>query len=158
MTIAVKPESLDRFMALSDLHEVESTVIGKYTDSGKLHIKYKDQTCAYVDMDLLDKGFPAWEFDAVWTPPAARGLTEPVISTPTDFNGLLEQMLARPNICGKEWIIRQYDHEVQGRISHQAACGDQPEYPDRCFGYQACAHQRARTCLFPEYSALVLEN
>jgi len=114
MTIAVKPENLDRFMALSELHEVESTVIGKYTDSGKLHIKYKDRTCAYVDMDLLDKGFPAWEFEAVWTPPGVRGLTEPVISTPINFNGLLEQMLARPNICGKAWIIRQYDHEVQG--------------------------------------------
>ena len=114
MTIAVKPEDLDRFMELSRLHEVESTVIGEYTDSGKLHIKYKDQTCAYVDMDLLDKGFPAWEFDAVWTPPALRGMTEPVISTPADFNGLMLEMMARPNICSKEWIIRQYDHEVQG--------------------------------------------
>jgi phosphoribosylformylglycinamidine synthase len=65
-------------------------------------------------MDLLDKGFPAWEFDAVWTSPAGRGLTEPVISTPTNLNGVLEQMLARPNVCSKEWIIRQYDHEVQG--------------------------------------------
>ncbi len=114
MTISVKPEHLDRFMALSDLHEVESTVIGKYTDTGKLHIKYKEETCAYVDMDLLDKGFPAWEFDAVWIPPETRGLTEPVISTPADLGGILERMLARPNICSKEWIIRQYDHEVQG--------------------------------------------
>ncbi|MCG8616271.1 MAG: AIR synthase-related protein, partial [Desulfobacterales bacterium] len=114
MTIAIKPENLDRFMALSDLHEVESTVIGQYTDTGKLHIKYNGETCAYVDMDLLDKGFPAWEFDAVWTPPATRGLTEPVISTPKDFNGILTGMMARPNICSKEWIIRQYDHEVQG--------------------------------------------
>ena len=114
MTIAVKPENLDRFMALSDLHEVESTVIGTYTDSGKLHIKYHDKTCAYVDMDLLDKGFPAWEFDAVWTSPSARGLTEPVVSSPTDFNAVLTSMLSRPNICSKEWIMRQYDHEVQG--------------------------------------------
>ncbi len=114
MTIAVKPEHLDRFMALSDLHEVESTVIGQYTDTGKLHIKYKDETCAYVDMDLLDKGFPAWEFEAVWTPPKTRGLTEPVISPPGDVNGILAAMLARPNICSKAWIIRQYDHEVQG--------------------------------------------
>ena len=114
MTIAVKPENLDRFMALSGLHEVESTVIGQYTDTGKLHIKYKEETCAYVDMDLLDKGFPAWEFDAVWTSPQMRGLTEPVISTPSDFNAILKTMMARPNICSKEWIIRQYDHEVQG--------------------------------------------
>ncbi|WP_027362426.1 AIR synthase-related protein [Desulfospira joergensenii] len=114
MTIAVKPENLDRFMELSRLHEVESTVIGEYTDTGKLHIKYKDETCAYVDMDLLEKGFPAWEFDAVWLPPKTRGLTEPVISTPSDFNTLMVKMMERPNICSKEWIIRQYDHEVQG--------------------------------------------
>ncbi len=114
MTIAVKPENLDRFMALSNLHEVESTVIGEYTDTGKLHIKYKDKTCAYVDMDLLEKGFPAWEFDALWLPPETRGLTEPVISVPENFNALLLKMLERPNICSKEWIMRQYDHEVQG--------------------------------------------
>ncbi len=114
MTIAVKPENLDRFMELSALHEVESTVIGEYTNTGKLHIKYKDQTCAYVDMDLLDKGFPSWEFDAVWSSPETRGLTEPVISSPSDFNKLLLTMLERPNIASKEWIFRQYDHEVQG--------------------------------------------
>ncbi|MCP4721435.1 MAG: phosphoribosylformylglycinamidine synthase, partial [Desulfobacteraceae bacterium] len=114
MTIAVTPEKLDRFMELSREHEVESTVIGEYTDTGKLHIKYNNETCAYVDMDLLDKGFPSWEFDAVWLPPETRGLVEPVISTPSDFNAILIQMLARPNICSKEWILRQYDHEVQG--------------------------------------------
>ena len=114
MTIAVKPEDLDRFMELSALHEVESTVIGEYTNSGKLHIKYRDETCAYVDMDLLEKGFPSWEFDAVWLSPETRGLTEPVIGSPSDFNKLLLKMLERPNIASKEWIFRQYDHEVQG--------------------------------------------
>ncbi|MBU2630237.1 MAG: phosphoribosylformylglycinamidine synthase, partial [Proteobacteria bacterium] len=114
MTIAVKPEHLERFMELSAEHEVESTVIGEYTDTGKLHIQYKNETCAYVDMDLLDKGFPSWEFDAVWLSPETRGLTEPVISSPSDFNAVLLKMLERPNICSKEWILRQYDHEVQG--------------------------------------------
>jgi phosphoribosylformylglycinamidine synthase len=114
MTIAVKPEHLDQFMELSAEHEVESTVIGEYTNTGKLHIKYKDKTCAYVDMDLLDKGFPSWEFDAVWLSPETRGLTEPVIGSPVDFNSLLLGMLEQPNLCSKEWIFRQYDHEVQG--------------------------------------------
>jgi phosphoribosylformylglycinamidine synthase len=31
-----------------------------------------------------------------------------------DFNETLLKILASPNVCGKEWIIRQYDHEVQG--------------------------------------------
>ncbi len=114
MTLSVKPEHLDRFQALAEKHAIESTVIGRYTDTGKLHLTYNGETCAYIDMDLLSAGFPQWEFDAVWTSPASRGLLEPVIGMPTDWNRLITDMLAQPNICSKEWIVRQYDHEVQG--------------------------------------------
>ncbi|MCP3922760.1 MAG: phosphoribosylformylglycinamidine synthase [Desulfobacterales bacterium] len=114
MTIAVKPEDLDRFMELSRKHAVESTVIGEYTNSGKLHIKYNGKTCAYVNIDLLASAFPQWEFDAEWTSPEMRGLREPVINPPKDYNELLKDLLSRPNICSKEWVTRQYDHEVQG--------------------------------------------
>ncbi|MBC8277738.1 MAG: phosphoribosylformylglycinamidine synthase [FCB group bacterium] len=114
MTVAVRPEHLDRFMALSKQHAVESTVIGCYTDSGKLHITYKGETCAYVNLDLLTSGFPQWEFDAEWQPPNKRGLFEPVLKEPPNYGSLLIDLLSRPNICSKEWISRQYDHEVQG--------------------------------------------
>ena len=114
MTVAIKPEHGEQFMALSEKHAVESTVIGHYTDSGKLHITYEGQTCAYVDIDLLASQFPQWTFEAEWTPPEMRGLFEPVLAGPDDASGLLLDLLSRPNICSKEWIIRQYDHEVQG--------------------------------------------
>jgi phosphoribosylformylglycinamidine synthase len=89
-------------------------VIGRYTDSGKLHITYNGQTCAYVNMDLLTSGFPQWEFDALWQTPENRGLFEPVLKEPDHYETLLLDLLSRPNICSKEWIVRQYDHEVQG--------------------------------------------
>ncbi len=114
MTVAVHPDDLDAFMALSHHHAVESTVIGEYTDSGKLHITWHGQSCAYVDMDFLTRGFPQWAFDAHWLSPDLRGMEEPVLGVPGDMNRLLVDMLARPNICSKEWIARQYDHEVQG--------------------------------------------
>ncbi|RJP82893.1 MAG: phosphoribosylformylglycinamidine synthase [Desulfobacteraceae bacterium] len=114
MTVAVKPEHLDRFMALSRKHAVESTVIGNYTDSGRLHITYNDKTCACIDLNLMSSGFPQWQFEAQWFSPKARGLAEPVIGEPRDYNSLLADILERPNICSKEWITRQYDHEVQG--------------------------------------------
>ncbi len=114
MTVAVKPEHLERFLALSKMHAVESTVIGQYTDSGKLHITYNGRTCAYIDMDLMTSGFPQWEFDAEWLSPERRGLFEPVLKAPGNYQVLLLDLLARPNICSKEWITRQYDHEVQG--------------------------------------------
>ena len=114
MTVAIRPEDADRFMALSRRHAVESTVIGRYTDSGKLHITYHGQTCAYVDMDFLESGFPQWEFDAEWSSPEERGLHEPVLKSPADTDRLLLDLLARPNLCSTEWVVRQYDHEVQG--------------------------------------------
>ncbi|MGB8426212.1 MAG: AIR synthase-related protein [Desulfobacterales bacterium] len=114
MTVAVRPQDLAQFMALSARHAVESTVIGHYTDSGKLHITYNGKTCAFVDLDLLESGFPQWQFEARWRPPEGRGLSEPVLKEPTAVGRLLTDMLARPNICSKEWIFRQYDHEVQG--------------------------------------------
>ncbi len=114
MTVAIRPDDLERFMELSRKHAVESTVIGRYTDTGKLHITYDGQTCAYVDVDLLKSGFPQWEFDACWEPPEQRGLSEPVLTEPRDYTKLLKDLLARPNLCSTEWITRQYDHEVQG--------------------------------------------
>jgi len=114
MTVAIRPEDAEAFLSLSRKHAVESTVIGRYTDSGKLHLTYDGRTCAYVHMDFLKSGFPQWEFEAEWTAPEQRGLHEPVVKCPADFGGLLVDMLQRPNICSTEWITRQYDHEVQG--------------------------------------------
>jgi phosphoribosylformylglycinamidine synthase II len=114
MTVAVDPAHLERFMELSRMHAVESTVIGRYTNTGKLHITYNGRTCAYIDMDFLTSGFPQWEFDAQWQTPERRGLYEPVLKEPRDYEALLKNLLSRPNICSKEWISRQYDHEVQG--------------------------------------------
>ena len=114
MTIAVKPEHLNRFMGLSEKHAVESTVIGEYNDSGYLRLDYKGKTYAFIKVDFLTSDFPQWEFEAEWTPPEMRGLGEPVLSEPEGYGPLLKRMLSRPNICSRSWIARQYDHEVQG--------------------------------------------
>ena len=129
MTVAVAPQDLDAFMALSDRHAVESTVIGRYTDSGKLHITWAGKTCAFVDMDLLARGFPQWDFDAEWIAPQQRGLTEPVLGQPADMGSVLADMLARPNVCSKEWIVRQYDHEVQGTSVIKPLVGKERDVP-----------------------------
>ncbi|MFC1824357.1 AIR synthase-related protein, partial [Thermodesulfobacteriota bacterium] len=114
MTIAVKPQDLDTFMQLSAKHAVESTVIGEYNDSGYLRLDYKGKTCALVKMDFLESDFPQWQFDAEWMPPEMRGLREPVLTEPRQHGLVLSTMLSRPNICCRNWIARQYDHEVQG--------------------------------------------
>lgn len=114
MTVAVPPESEGRFMELSRKHEVESTVIGLYEATGKLHLRYRGKTAAYLDLSFFSEDFPQWEFDAHWLPPEVRGLYEPVMAEPKDYEKLLRRLLAQPNVCSREWIQRQYDHEVQG--------------------------------------------
>jgi phosphoribosylformylglycinamidine synthase len=98
MTIAVKPEHLPRFIALSEKHGVESTVIGEYNDSGYLRLDYKGKTCAYIRMDLLQSDFPQWEFEAEWLPPEMRGLTEPVLSEPGKHGDLLKEIKEKNSI------------------------------------------------------------
>lgn len=129
MTIAVKPQNVDRFMELSARHAVESTVIGEYNDSGYLQLDYKGKPCAYIKMDLLESDFPQWEFDAEWIPPRMRGLTEPVLSEPEDHSALLKAILSRPNVCARNWIARQYDHEVQGGSVIKPLTGKRRDVP-----------------------------
>ncbi|MEJ5300617.1 MAG: phosphoribosylformylglycinamidine synthase subunit PurQ [Thermodesulforhabdaceae bacterium] len=114
MTVGIKPEHLDRFMELSKKHEVESTVIGRYENTGKLHLTYNGKTCAYLDLKFFEEEFPKWRFEAEWLSPARRGLCEPVIKEPKNYGELLHTLMARPNVRSREWIQRQYDHEVQG--------------------------------------------
>ncbi len=114
MVIAVHPDHEQAFCDLAERHAVEATVIGAYTNSGYVHLKYKGKTCAYIDLDFLESDFPQWTFEAEWIAPEKRGLREPVLTEPADHNACLLAMLERPNIASKEWIQRQYDHEVQG--------------------------------------------
>ncbi len=114
MVLAVPPEKFGELLEVAEKHDVEATEIGTYTNTGKLHITYQGQTCAYVNVDLLESGFPRWEFEALWAPPEMRSLFEPVLGPPEEIGGLVLKMLSRDNIASKEWIHRQYDHEVQG--------------------------------------------
>ncbi len=129
MTVAVRPDHLDRFMELSRMHEVESTVIGRYEGTGKLHLTYEGKTCAYLDLSFFAEDFPQWEFEAQWVSPEVRGLHEPVLSEPTDHPALLHHILARPNVCSREWIQRQYDHEVQGTSAVKPLVGRGRDVP-----------------------------
>jgi phosphoribosylformylglycinamidine synthase len=129
MTVAVRPVNAEAFLRLADKHAVEATSIGRYTSEGKLKLTYGEKVCAYVDVEFLEKSFPQWEFAAEWLPPAARGLTEPVLSDPSDFSGLFLDLLNTPNLCSRAWINRQYDHEVQGTSLIKPFVGRQRDIP-----------------------------
>jgi phosphoribosylformylglycinamidine synthase subunit PurSL len=111
MTLAVDPLRIDAFLKLARKMDVEATVLGTYTDSGMFHIRYGEQTVAYLRMDFLHNGLPQMQLQARWLPTSHP---EPAFPTPENLGKSLKQMLARLNICSKESVVRQYDHEVQG--------------------------------------------
>jgi len=111
MTLAVPPEKLDEFMDLARRRSVEATVLGTFTDSGKLHVLYEGRTVAYLDMGFLHEGLPDMQLEAEWVPPT---YDDPEIVAPADLTETLTAMLSRLNVCSKESFVRQYDHEVQG--------------------------------------------
>ena len=120
MTIAVDPDKIDEFLALAAKMDCEATVVGRYNDSGWFHIRYGEETIAYFDMDFLHDGLPRMELKARWIPPVYE---EPAFAEPENLGDALKKMLGRLNICSKESVIRQYDHEVQGGSVVKALVG-----------------------------------
>lgn len=111
MTLAVPPEKVEELLKLCRLMQVEATVIGRFTSSGKFHCLWKGQTVAYLDMEFLHEGLPRMELKAVWRKPH---YPEPEFEPPEDLGEVLKKLLSRWNVASKEWVVRQYDHEVQG--------------------------------------------
>jgi phosphoribosylformylglycinamidine synthase II len=111
MTLAVPREQIDEFLELSKQMDVESTVIGEFNNSGYFHCTHGDVTVAYIELDFLHNGLPEMKLSARWE---EKFQSDPATPVPDDHNEMLGQMLSRLNICSKEYVIRQYDHEVQG--------------------------------------------
>ncbi len=111
MSLAIQPEKIDEFMELARKMEVEATILGTFTDTGKFHVRYGGKTVACLDMEFLHEGVPQMRLAARWVPPRHP---EPAIPEPADYGKALKSMFARLNICSKESVVRQYDHEVQG--------------------------------------------
>jgi len=111
MTLAVDPKKVKQFMELARRRGVEATVLGRFTQTKKFHVRYGKKTVACLDMDFLHNGVPQMKLSARWKAPKNA---EPVFAEPSDYGKAFHRMLSRLNICSKEAVVRQYDHEVQG--------------------------------------------
>jgi phosphoribosylformylglycinamidine synthase len=111
MVIAVKPENLEAISKLFASEDVEATVIGRYTDDKMLTLRYQGQEVGKLDMDFLHEGICKYSRKAVWR---SKELIEPNIKPKNNYNDDLLSILSSFNVASKEWVIRQYDHEVQG--------------------------------------------
>jgi phosphoribosylformylglycinamidine synthase II len=111
MTLAVPEGDVAAFLELAGRREVEATVLGMFTDSGYLELRFGEKTAALIDMEFLHEGDPDLDLSAVWEP---RQFAEPSGPAPTDLGDTLLAMLSRLNLCSNEAKARHYDHEVKG--------------------------------------------
>ena len=146
MTVAIGPESLDRFMELSRRHEVESTVIGKYEKTGKLRLTYGGKTCAYLDLSFFSRGFSAVGIRCrMDSARGARPRRTGAGGTRRFRNACCTSLLASPNLCSREWIQRQYDHEVQGGSAVKFMTGRDRDIPNDAAVIRPVLGQERRT-------------
>jgi phosphoribosylformylglycinamidine synthase len=117
MVLAVPPENWPALEHLCASEDVEATAIGAFEATGKLRLRYQEQPVAELDMAFLHGGRPPVVRRATLARSASEGVVEPSLAlraSKLDCNETLRRILASLDVCSKEWIVRQYDHEVQG--------------------------------------------
>jgi phosphoribosylformylglycinamidine synthase len=112
MTLAVPEESLEPFFRLAREMEVEVSRIGEFTSSGALDVRWQGERVAWLDLQFLHDGVPKKTLQAEWKRPQ---LLEPRLPKIADHGEVLLRLMASLDICSRESVIRQYDHEVKGR-------------------------------------------
>ena len=125
MVFSVPPENWEAFEKVFQHHEVEYALLGSFTDSGRLEISYKGVPLCDLSMAFLHGGVPKRVRKARYVPPP----TEDLRPESTDFGKDLESLLADFNICSREWIIRQFDHEVQAHSGAKPFSGPKQKGP-----------------------------
>ncbi|MGC8624192.1 MAG: phosphoribosylformylglycinamidine synthase subunit PurL [Phycisphaerae bacterium] len=111
IVLSVPAENVAQLLALAASEDVEATDIGVFDGSGQLTLLYKGDTVGSLDMEFIHNGLPSPMRQAVWQEPV---LPKAAVAEPLDYAETLCQLLAMPTLASKHWIIRQYDHEVQG--------------------------------------------
>ncbi len=112
MLLAVPKENVEEILKIFENENSEATIIGEFTGDKKLVLRYKGKIIADLDMDFVHEKIPRVVRRARWK---KEKYSEPDFPDKNDLIEDLKKILACPNVASKEWVIRQYDHEVQAK-------------------------------------------
>ncbi len=114
MTLAIASEHWEAFSSLMKRRGVEATVVGEFTDSGRCIVELNNKQVMDIDLEFLHHGVPLSPLQTVSLPAyTPTPEVDPLISS-HDWTESLLTMLKRLNISSTQFIVEQYDHEVQG--------------------------------------------
>ena len=113
MMLLAAPKNVNKVLHICKQWDVPAAVVGKVIKEKITRVYYKDMKILEMDMDFFTGG-PV--YDSCQRPyilPKTDKRREPEFEM-LNLNDTLKKLLAHPNIASKEWVIRQYDHEVRG--------------------------------------------
>jgi phosphoribosylformylglycinamidine synthase subunit PurSL len=126
MVVAVPPDQLPVLLALCRGEGVEATDLGQFVPTGRLTLRYDGRQVGDLSMAFLHDGRPRVVRQARFPAPSDRPVELP---STADFTSDLLTVLHTWDVASKEWIVRQYDHEVQGRTIVKPLVGEAEDGP-----------------------------
>jgi phosphoribosylformylglycinamidine synthase len=114
MVLAVPPKNWPALEDLCKSEGVEAAVIGTFEQTGRLKLSYREEPVADLLMQFLHDGRPDIVRSAECGVRSAESKSSSqhfALHTP---HSALLAILSSYSVASKEWVIRQYDHEVQG--------------------------------------------
>ncbi|MDD5441494.1 MAG: phosphoribosylformylglycinamidine synthase subunit PurL [Candidatus Omnitrophica bacterium] len=102
-------EQVSELKEIFDEEDVELTAIGKVTGNKKLILNFNGNKVCDLDMDFIFR-MPVSDKKAIWVD---KDKVNPEFIELNDYSSAVTDILARPNIACKDWVVREYDHEVQ---------------------------------------------
>ncbi len=113
MIMAVPKDNVEEVLGIFRNENTDATVIGEFTGDRKLTLLHEGDVVAEMGMDFLHNGVPRIMREASFEKP---DYSDPEFSGKENYNEDLKRILSSPNVASKEWVIRQYDHEVQAKM------------------------------------------
>ncbi len=126
MVLAVPPAAWPELKELCAREDVEAACLGTFEPTGWLRLYFEGHLVGELEMDFLHDGRPRVVRQARHSAREETPYPEPARA---DFTADLHAILAHGDVCSKEWIIRQYDHEVQGRTVVKPLVGVRADGP-----------------------------
>jgi phosphoribosylformylglycinamidine synthase len=113
MMFLVAPKNVDKVLHICKQWDVTAVVVGKVIPEKITRVFYEGKKVLEMDMDFYTGGPVYDSCQRPYITPKPKTGGEKDFKLP-DLNEILTKLLAIPNITSKEWVIRQYDHEVRG--------------------------------------------
>ncbi len=111
MTLAVPKKNWKKLKQIFDRHDVEATVIGKFTESGNVIVRHQRKRVMDIGLDFLHDGRPV---EIQKSRKAKSKKQKAKVAPNPDLGHVLLEILKRPNVGSTSFVSQQYDHEGQG--------------------------------------------